>query len=379
MRSLDVRRWGAAVKAAAAKLALAAAAILLSLAVIEAALRLFSFVPDDVVRMGYEPDRPFRPLAGLPYGHRPGRYSQVFFRCRGDDCRSDKEVDFSINSAGLRDVEHVRRKPPGTFRILVLGDSFSVGYGVSADETYPKRLEALLDARFRGRPRFEVINAGVDGYSTRDELAYLENYGLAYRPDCVVVGLYLNDVLPSLGEPKGAEFEDFGRRNSRYEPRKWTANIVATRRYRSRLYLGRWWTAFSDARRSRSTTIAWYRFIWSSENRLGQSRFISALAGLARVQKARRLPVLVLVFPRLDWLDEDYPFEDIHARLGRLCRRRGLASADLLGFLRGRKPASLWAHPSDHHPNAWTHRLAAAVILEKLAAEPRFGLPPPSR
>ena len=51
-----------------------------------------------------------------------------------------------INSKGLRDREYKYAKPPGTRRILCLGDSFKLGYGVEADQTFAKVLERLLNA-----------------------------------------------------------------------------------------------------------------------------------------------------------------------------------------------------------------------------------------
>ncbi|MBU6365016.1 MAG: SGNH/GDSL hydrolase family protein [Gemmatimonadetes bacterium] len=104
---------------------------------------------------------------------------------------------FRTNSRGIRGREHALAKPAGTRRIVVIGDSFTWGYGVSNGETYADRLEALL-------PGTEVINLGVTAYGLRQEIGYLEREGLLYAPDVVVVGLCLNDIYrPELAQPSG--------------------------------------------------------------------------------------------------------------------------------------------------------------------------------
>jgi hypothetical protein len=105
--------------------------------------------------------------------------------------------DVSFNSAGMRDREHSEEKPPGVFRILLLGDSFTEALQVPFEASLPSLVERSLEAR-TGK-RIEVINAGVSGWGTDDELRYLTSYGLKYRPDLVVVAMTLhNDISDNL-------------------------------------------------------------------------------------------------------------------------------------------------------------------------------------
>lgn len=94
----------------------------------------------------------------------------------------------TINSRGLRGRECPVEKPPGTFRVLVLGDSFAWGYGVGDDEVFSEVLNRLL--RESGG-RCEVINTGVSGWGTDQEYLYLVNEGFDYSPDVVVLAVYL--------------------------------------------------------------------------------------------------------------------------------------------------------------------------------------------
>lgn len=74
------------------------------------------------------------------------------------------EVTYAINQAGFNSVnEYAQEKPPGTFRIAVLGDSFTFGLFVNTPENYPSVLETMLNGSC-GQQHYEVLNAGVPGF-----------------------------------------------------------------------------------------------------------------------------------------------------------------------------------------------------------------------
>ncbi len=98
-----------------------------------------------------------------------------------------------INSMGLREREMSRPKPEGMRRILVLGDSVAFGHWVEAEQAFPRRLELALAPHLPGS--VQVINAGVPGYSTFQQLTWLEETGWSMEPDIVVVAFVLNDVV----------------------------------------------------------------------------------------------------------------------------------------------------------------------------------------
>jgi hypothetical protein len=102
-------------------------------------------------------------------------------------------VPVRINSLGFRDRrEYSLDKPPGTFRIIVLGDSLTFGHGTLDDTTYPYLLEQQL-RQWRPDVNWEVWNLGVPGYNTGQELAYLDEIGPRADPDLVIVGFFPND------------------------------------------------------------------------------------------------------------------------------------------------------------------------------------------
>ncbi len=100
----------------------------------------------------------------------------------------------NFNSHGFRDVERAWTKPGGTFRIVVLGDSYTEGLQVPLDRTFPFLLEARLNAAFPGT-RFEVLNLGQSGFGTTDEYGRWLHFGTRYDPDLVLVAFYPgNDI-----------------------------------------------------------------------------------------------------------------------------------------------------------------------------------------
>lgn len=92
-----------------------------------------------------------------------------------------------LNSFGLRDVEFPRARPAGQRRILCLGDSTTFGVGLAAEQTYPKQLERLLNAR-EGADRWLVINGGGQGSSVTALTQFLNEQGWAFEPEAVVLG-----------------------------------------------------------------------------------------------------------------------------------------------------------------------------------------------
>ncbi len=108
------------------------------------------------------------------------------------------DVPVRINSRGLRDDREIPyEKPPGTFRIFVVGDSFTEQKNLSREQSFPYLLEQMLN-RDGGATKFEVLNAAVAGFATDQEVLMYEIEGTRYHADLVLVGFFgLDDVADS--------------------------------------------------------------------------------------------------------------------------------------------------------------------------------------
>jgi len=168
---------------ACAASALIAFGSLLALAMTEAALRLYDATKP-------KPPIPradlWDPKLGYGWLHPPGIEGAWF------DDHGEFSVVVKINSHGLRDVEHEYAKPPGVFRILLLGDSYMEAVQVQLEQIFPRLLEQMLHA---GGRRVEVINASAADWGTDNELVYLREEGFKYSPDLVLLAFTTaNDV-----------------------------------------------------------------------------------------------------------------------------------------------------------------------------------------
>lgn len=96
----------------------------------------------------------------------------------------DFDVEIRINAQGFRDEPF--EPHPGRTRIVALGDSLSFGWGVEAGQGFTTRLEELLGA--------DVLNLGVGGYGTDQELLLWERVGRALQPTVVLITVCANDL-----------------------------------------------------------------------------------------------------------------------------------------------------------------------------------------
>ena len=103
----------------------------------------------------------------------------------------DGSWKFTTNSQGFRsDLDFSYDKPDGMLRIICLGDSQTQGFEVRQECTYSSVIEKYL---CNHGYESEVFNTGISGFSTAEELVFLENEGINYKPDFVVLGFCAND------------------------------------------------------------------------------------------------------------------------------------------------------------------------------------------
>src|ERR1700749_992120 len=178
MRNHESESEGASKPRLRVKLAFVAASVVVSLLIFEVFLRATGFT----YPVFYQPDE----VRG--YSLRPGM--EGWYRKEG-------EAFIRINSDGLRDREHAKQKPPGVFRIAVVGDSYAEAFQVEQEKAFWSVLERRLqDCQALAGRKVEVINFGVSGYGTAQELLTLREKVWNYSPDLVLLAVTTNnDVL----------------------------------------------------------------------------------------------------------------------------------------------------------------------------------------
>lgn len=258
-------------------------------------------------------------------------------------------VDVKINSIGLRDHEIAQPKPPGTCRILALGDSTTFGWGASFDNLYTKLLERSLNAKppTEHFSRYEVVNAGVGNYNTAQEVAYFKEHGLALNPDQVWLVWFINDAEPT---PVPSE--------------NWLA-------YRSYGYV--WLSSALDNvfrnSKAESDYREYYRGLYG-DAQPGWIQSQSALAELAKLCREKNIPLRLLLLPEMHTLGSQYEFADIHAKMKSLAEAQKVPVLDLADtFPADADPVSLWVSPTDAHYNDEAMKILAKRIERTLREE----------
>lgn len=273
-------------------------------------------------------------------------------------------ITVDINSHGLRGPEISYDKPASTIRILNLGDSVAMGWGVREEKTYGHQLEALLNEQAAANKHYEVINTAVPGWNLENELAYLQDEGFKYQPDLILLDLTLvNDIFGKsalLAQDRPAPIE-WLRSNTYF----WPFLTVQLRAIQARSQ-GRERIDVIDP----PTRPASYFPLDPNDERW--ATFWGLIMDIDQAAKAKDIPVVLILFPlEFQVLDETYPTVPQDFLMAKAAEN-DIPAVDLLPAFRRaclEKPggscqledrylfADVWMHPSD-----FGHRITATQL-----------------
>lgn len=268
------------------------------------------------------------------------------------------------NSLGFRDVEHRVAKPPGVYRIVVLGDSVGAGLGVDRyADTFPPLLERWLaewhiDA--------EVINLSVTGYNTQQEVEMLVEKGLRFSPDLVLVAYTLSDRERLDGNIMETLLSE-----ARLGPSHAVehGNPVLMK---SALYRFVHFRVLGAEHPARGADAGSYRRALDAISGDSVDRYFGVLQGLSR---RRGFDVLVAAFPYFVGLGPGYRYRADHEFVRAEAARYGFRFLDLLRPMQECRRRSGRINVDSFHPNAAGHRCAAEALAREILRTP----PPSSR
>jgi lysophospholipase L1-like esterase len=294
-----------------AQFAISIALVLLALAAVEAYLRLT-----------------------IPGSSRESIYEYTLSTKRYKVMKSNATVvawgkELRTNELGFRDATpRLAPKRAGEFRIVVLGDSFTVSAGVDFSRIYTTLLEQRLKAK---HPGVRVINLAVGGYNVVQYAAVLEEVALGVEPDMVLVALY----------PENDFSMDTYEENFRIASGDTAAADVPWIQslYIYRAYFGKVVNRFArtDAPKAQSSK--------------GWDENIAALRTIARTTEEHRLALAVIALPSTWSLASQRPlFQRVEAECARLASARCFSLLEPL-IASGIDEASLRLNALDAHPN----------------------------
>jgi lysophospholipase L1-like esterase len=251
----------------------------------------------------------------------------------------------SINSMGFRDREYSQEKPAGVYRILVLGSSITLGWGVDYETAYAKVAERKLNDDLQGI-RVEVINCGVGNYNAQREVEQFFTRGVRLNPDMVLVSFFMNDL---------AELEPS-------EPNFFVKHF--------QLVVMAWskWNYLATKYGMRENFEQLYKRLYREDSK----QWLKATSQLKRLidyAKEHKIRVLLAVTPDIHDFDK-YPFQFIHDMVRKVAQENQIEFIDFFDSLKTKRADELWNMPGDPHPNGSGHRLMADQFVSFLETTP---------
>jgi lysophospholipase L1-like esterase len=261
---------------------------------------------------------------------------------------------YTTNQDRLRThAEWPPSRAPGMQRVLCIGDSYTFGLGVQDGEAWPHVVERTLRAR---GVQVAAINAGVPGYNSEQEAAWLDELLPAYAPSAVVVAYIMNDTQPVTIAPVPPSRIYRGCASWLLEDGKAVVDLF-----------GRLCIDDRPLCRSHKPTLT---FDYESDYR-PDAAWDGARAALGHMQArcaAAGVPLLVVVMPDFTQpFGDDYRFHGIHERVVTAAAAAGSRTLDLLPAFAGRDARALRVR-GDGHPDAEGQRLLGEGIAPAVAA-----------
>jgi lysophospholipase L1-like esterase len=333
---------------------------LVALLAAEAVLRLFpslTDVPADVA-VDYPVVSP-AVATWAPYGLAPG--STFHAQYDGDPYGTlppGATVSYRTNEVGFRGPPLDQRPREAGPRVVVIGDSFTFGDGVAEGDRFTDVLARRLGAAV------EVVNLGVPGYASTDEVHVARRLLPKLRPEVTVLAYCLNDPLALAEDAYQARLgfdlinisDDVLRRNDR-------ARLVASSSPSRLLDAVR---NHVRSRRLTHHTVAWYRSMYEGPDApwTRSRESVLDMARAARQNGSEFLLVILPIFVRTG--GSGYPFLGVHETVSAWCEAENLPVLDTLPHFRGLDTRRLVVHPKDLHPNAAAHEVLGDVIADRL-------------
>lgn len=265
-------------------------------------------------------------------------------------------VSIRTNELRMRDKPRTEKPVPGIRRILVMGDSITLGWGVPQERSYSAVLEARLAER--GEGRYEVLNAGVGNYTLSRMIGYYDFALQRLEPQTVVLAFYLTNASREQ-ESSLARLLDTP---LHFPVFLWSRGL--------RVY-----SRFSKAASFRDYYLDLYQDGGSEyEVFKGQLRDF-----IGRVRAEKRNLLLVNV-PDVRYAStKPYPFQAVSDRVLAIGRDAGASTLDLTGSVSDLPPEVAVNSIEDRHPAALAHQRFADAILDALRAAGFVSMRPESQ
>lgn len=275
--------------------------------------------------------------------------------------RREGKIIYHFNNEGFRDADHAIRNETGRKRIIVLGDSVTVGYGVAGEDIFSSVLQQRLGNRV------EVINISAGGLNTPQETHLFELEGIKYKPDMVILNFILNDCDFYSNRTGGQEYRE------RKDAQIGLLGDISINPELKRLLKSSALVYFVKSQLENikgritgdmATSHDYYHKIWNKDN--NRKKIIDGFNTLARLKNEHDFKVVVLIWPLLSEFG-NYEYSGIHDWVMQQAVGNGFQVIDLLPVFSSKSFRDLQVTSEDNvHPNAAGHSLAVTELINNL-------------
>jgi lysophospholipase L1-like esterase len=266
------------------------------------------------------------------------------------------KVVYRYNDMGFRGENHAFEKPEGAIRIVVIGDSVTEGYGVEWPDVFTSTLQKILGSGY------EVVNLGMGGLNTPQEVHILQEVGVHYQPDYVVVNFVLNDCDFFSSAKEGAKHAEDNQSKIVLLGLKTHPSVKRALKSSALIYLVNERVADLVGRLKGEPRHDYYSELWADQT--NRAKVTTAFEKLQMLSRNHRFKVVVLVWPfMVDY--SDYKFSAIHKWIIEQSVVNGFIGIDLLPVFAPESFRSLQVTSEDYvHPNSKGHKMAAAEFAK---------------
>jgi lysophospholipase L1-like esterase len=297
-----------------------------------------------------------------------------------------EEGNVRINSLGYRDREVSLQRPTGTIRILIVGDSVVFGPGVNLEDTFSKRLEAMLRSE-RPAP-IEVINGGNPDTGLTEIIRIFKKRDMKMKPDVALLCFYMNDSRPPMGfrsefvrgDPvvRLVKRNPWLRRSMLFSSAYFLYYNSAIRKEVDRLPVSlrpQWTELFQQEKAWKSNPAVLNELIEAAEFDWGAAwrpetwhKVIEQLKGLDELARATPIRMGLVIMPVKVQVYGSVVRDEPQKRLRKIAREMGWPCLDLLpGLIEHTGGEAIF---NDHcHYSPHGHELVAKMILEFLKSQ----------
>jgi lysophospholipase L1-like esterase len=280
------------------------------------------------------------PDAELKYRHRPNFESTY------------QGVRLRFNEAGLRD-DPIQPKSPSEYRILLLGDSQTMGWGVERDYIWAVRLQRILSQKLK-RP-IRVINSGVASYETRQEYRYLMRNGYAFEPDLVLLMFMDNDL-----EINDNPYDPWSEHSLKGKSASMQMKALMRRLRLFQFYF--FWNQMTPSLRNQRYEPQQVGIPYKFDEALReQTGWREAMAALGKIRQSAQERGIKFAVVHFDWTSFPYSRELDRAVCAAVSPFPVAYAAD---WFSGKDVRPYFVSKVDSHPNAEGHRILAEGIAE---------------